>query len=649
MNRITHRIGLVTLITLVILLATAPVFAKDSWVKLRSTNFVLVGNADQKKIRDIAIRLEQFRNVFTQLFPGMKYTSQVPTTIVVLKDLKAYAPFRPGGAAGHFQPGEDMNYVVLTTDPGLANDPYSVMFHEYTHLLVHNSSFSDVPTWFNEGLAEYYSTFNISDDRKVKIGLVIPSHMYVLRKEKLLPLATLLGVDHDSPYYNEGEKKSIFYAQAWLFVHYLIQNNNGTRLPQLARFLELLLNGTAAGEAFPQAFGVGFAEIEKDLQVYLKQDSHRITLATFEQKLETDREVAFEPVDDASALAYQGDLALHMRLKSTEEYLNQALKLDPNQPRALLAAGRLATMSGRPADAVPFLERAAAADPQNGYARYYYAEALMRQSQAEDPRSLTPEGIAKLRSNLNAAIKLEPSLTEAYRLYAYLSLLDRQQQPESIELLKRAILANPTNHELRFSLAQSYLGIGEIENAKTLFQALAKNGKTDELRQRSQGMLDQIVARQSYGDPAASGGSPRLVRRERVTESGNGSAGGEGGEIEAGTRGPVGPAGQRGSGLRPAQEGEVQVRGSLLKIDCTGGNAVVLIVKTNSGVLKLKSSDLGQIEFRSFTTEVAAGQSISCGDFAQPPLVLATYRPSTGPFAGEPLIIEFVPRDLPTP
>ncbi len=158
--------------------------AKDNWVRLKSANFVLVGNADQKKIRDIAVRLEQYRDVFTRLLPGIKYTSNVPTTILVFKDMQSFSKFRPGNVAGYFQPGVDKNYLALPADFDNAQSPYEVMFHEYTHLLIHNSNFSDVPTWFNEGLAEYYSTFQISDNRKVKIGTIIPSHMYILRQGK---------------------------------------------------------------------------------------------------------------------------------------------------------------------------------------------------------------------------------------------------------------------------------------------------------------------------------------------------------------------------------------------------------------------------------------------------------------------------------
>src|SRR4051794_27033728 len=79
------------------------VIAKDSWVGVRTKNFLLVGNAGEKDIRKVGLKLEQFREVFTHLFPQMKFNTPVPTTVVVFKSHDSYAPFKPGpNIAGHF-------------------------------------------------------------------------------------------------------------------------------------------------------------------------------------------------------------------------------------------------------------------------------------------------------------------------------------------------------------------------------------------------------------------------------------------------------------------------------------------------------------------------------------------------------------------
>src|SRR6185369_11442477 len=186
--------------SLCLLLAVSqqPVIAKDSWISVRTKNFTLVGNAGEKDIRKVGLKLEQFREVFTRLFPKIRFNTPVPTTVVVFKSDDSYAPFKPNpNVAGYFQPGPDVNYITLTTEVRGRQDPFSVIFHEYTHLLVENT-FENIPLWFNEGLAEYYSTFSITDDQKIALGTPIGNHVLLLRESKMLPLRTLFEVDHKS-------------------------------------------------------------------------------------------------------------------------------------------------------------------------------------------------------------------------------------------------------------------------------------------------------------------------------------------------------------------------------------------------------------------------------------------------------------------
>src|SRR5437763_11634367 len=189
MNSMKRRLLTVPAIACLLLVAfVTPASAKDSWTSVRSQNFFLVGNVSEKEIRQVATRLEQFRDVFIRLFSRAKFTSPVPTTVIVFKSMGSYKPFNPGNNAGYFQKGQDVNYITLTTEA--SQNPFSVIYHEYVHLLVDNTN-GNVPVWFNEGLAEYYSSFDIEEDRKVHLGELIPYHLQTLREQKLLPLRTL--------------------------------------------------------------------------------------------------------------------------------------------------------------------------------------------------------------------------------------------------------------------------------------------------------------------------------------------------------------------------------------------------------------------------------------------------------------------------
>ena len=76
--------------------------------------------------------------------------------------------------------------------------------------------------WLNEGLAEFYSTFQMVGDREALLGRPVPGHLEQLNLRTLLPLEDSANVRHDSPMYNEGDRRSLFYAQAWALTHMLL-------------------------------------------------------------------------------------------------------------------------------------------------------------------------------------------------------------------------------------------------------------------------------------------------------------------------------------------------------------------------------------------------------------------------------------------
>ncbi len=392
-----------TLIPLLVLLAfvqaAPPAAAKDTWISVRSKNFFLIGNASEKEIRQVGTRLERFREAFTRLFRNMRFNSSVPTTVVVFKSDSAYTPFKAiPNTSGYFQPGPDVNYITLSSEVRGQQDPFNVIFHEYTHLLV-NNTIGYAPTWFNEGLAEYYSTVQVSDDKKVIRGNPIANHVYLLREKKMLPLRTLFQVDHKSPYYNERDKQSVFYAESWALMHYLILGNNGARAQSIDRFVRLLIANVPMEQAFQQAFQMTFEALEKELHAYIKQDKYPIVTSNFEEKLNVDTEMQSAPLTEAEVQAYLGDLLLHSNRAESEKFLQKALALDPNLPMAHASLGMLRVREGKIDEARKSLERAVTANSQNYLTHYYYAVALSRETMGDDHvvNGYTPEALAKKR------------------------------------------------------------------------------------------------------------------------------------------------------------------------------------------------------------------------------------------------------------
>ena len=622
----------------------APVSAKDTWTSVRSKNFLLVGNANEKDIRQVGVRLEQFREVFSRLFTNLNVNSPVPTTVVVFKNDESYRPFKPNAnTAGYFQSGPDVNYITLelSSDSNSEQDPFAIIFHEYTHLLVSNTS-GNVPTWFNEGLAEYYSTFSITDDQKVVMGKPIANHVYLLRENKMLPLRTLFQVDEKSPYYNERDKQSIFYAESWALMHYLILGKDGQRVTQLSKFVNLMSANVPMEQAFQQAFAMTFESMEKELRAYIQRDRYPILNGSFQSKVGYDSTMQAAPITAAEAQAYLGDLLLKSNRADCETYLQKALALDPDLAMANASLGLLRVRQGKHDEARKLLERAVAASSQNYLIHYYYAFALSKEAarDMEMVSGMAPETAAIMRRELKRAIELRPDYLESYNLLAFVHLVNNIELDETVEMLKRILAGSPRRTDLMFMLAQLYLRKEDFKPARELIDKIIGSGDA-EMRQRGQGLLAQLV---SYEEQLA---RIHKAQEERAPYLRQGTTPGDASEGSVETSvATFDPAAALRDSLRKLVPGETQAQGTLTRIDCDA-KGITFIVKVNDRLLKLKTDSFEHLAIMSFSED--AGGEITCGARKTQNNVVVAYVPATDPRTkvdGALKSVEFVPPDF---
>lgn len=656
----THPIRALVAV-LALLLAAQAAAAKDTWTSVRSQNFSLVGNASEKEIRQVATRLEQFREVFTKLFPKLNFNTPVPTTVVVFKNDGAYKPFKPLAdgkpveVAGYFQPGQDVNYITLTPErAGGAENPYGTIYHEYTHLLVNNSSGAgEAPAWFNEGLAEYYSTFAIEEDRKVYLGRLVNYHLQILRDQKLIPLSQLFAVTNYSLERNKHDVRSLFYAESWALVHYLILADEGKRVPQLSEFLALSKKGVPTDEAFRRAFQTDTAAMEKELQKYVKAYSFQGRLATFERKLEFDSQMTAAPLTEAEAEAYLGDLLLHInRPDDAAVRLQHALELDPANVLARTSLGMTRLRQKRDAEAIVHLREAAAAGANSYLPHYYYAYALSRQGAVEGGfvPGYPPDRAAEMRAALRKAISLRPDFPESYYLLAWINLVTGEKVAEGVQLIRQAVALAPGDQRYALVLAQLYLRQDKIEEARKTAELLAREGSDPGLRATAQSVLASInsyeeqlkkykAAQEAYekGEPtlvvrdgedrkeAADHGAPRKSEEERVAEA-----------MSQAIR----------DALRRPQDGETHVQASLTRIEC-GPKGLVFVLKAGGGTLRLAAAGFGNLHLINFNQEADA--QLTCGARKSETPSVVTYRAAADARAktdGTLVALEFVPANF---
>jgi len=625
MKRFTTTFALPFLLVLLPARSLCEVATKETWLRVQTKNFTLIGNAGERELRKIALRLEQFREAVAVLLDRPGHRSTNPITVIVFKDENSFKPFKPtylgkpSDVTGYYQSSDDTDHITLKADWHSSN-PYQIIYHEYVHSLTDSKQW---PTWLNEGIAEYYSTFAMSGgEKEVVIGHPIAHHVRLLRQSFLLPLETIIAVNRDSKLYNEGDKKNLFYAQSWALVHYLLLGNQGNRRDQFLQFINSLTTGKNLSNAFKDAFKTDYASMDKELNDYIGRNFYRSQIIRLDQQLAYDTDLQASSLKDAEVQSYLGDLLWHIqRPEEGELYLQRALALEPELAMAHHSLGLLRVRQNRYTEAKNHLQKAIAAGSTNYLSHYYYAYSLQWEQidSTNYISDFTDDSVTEMRAALERTRKLAPDFPDPYRQLAFINLVRNENLDESVILLKRAMTLAPRREDFVFTLAQVYLRQKNNPAAREIALKLASSAEDKTTRNRALWMLEGMTKVEERLAQINSEKKPDLHpdRAQPAPESPP----------------PVGP------GYR--FEGE-QARGLLVRLDCNDQGRI-LILKSGEREYRFHAPKNDQLFFVSYTRDVS--QAITCGALNPPKPVIITYQKNQetkSEFAGVPIGVEFI-------
>ncbi|MBI5627483.1 MAG: hypothetical protein HY953_01080, partial [Candidatus Rokubacteria bacterium] len=318
---------------------------KELWVEVKSPHFVALSDAGESEARTALGRFEEIRNVFRGVFPNLRVDSGRPLTLLVLRDqasMRRFLPRQfegkdPALPGGWFSQTEDQDYAVLRLDvPRTSEHPYFVLYHEYTHGIIH-ANFANTPVWLDEGIADFYGATEILKD-KVLIGRPPESHVRRLQESALLPPDIFFAVDHQSPHYRDGGKRGLFYSQSWAAVHYLFSEPEALKSDLLRKLMQA--QGASADPlAAPQAaFGDPKAFLGK-VNAYIRRGAFRYLTYGLSARL-SDRDFTAKQLGRAEALVVRAEfLSRAQPSQAALPLLQEALALDPGLARAHAALG----------------------------------------------------------------------------------------------------------------------------------------------------------------------------------------------------------------------------------------------------------------------------------------------------------------------
>jgi hypothetical protein len=627
----------------VLLCASAPATEQSPWLEIHSTHFTVITDAGEKKGREVALRFEQMRSIFASLIMKDRLNEPLPLTIFAFKNDKLYyqtAPLHQGqpiSIPGFFLPGDDQNFIVLNL---FEDEPWRAVAHDFAHLLL-NYNYPPVEGWFDEGLAEYFSSIRL-DDKKFEIG-GDPELQSIYKEDLLenqrevrnppkaltellsgqvwLSLPDLLTMKHDTSTYTEGTHHTLFYAQSWMTVHYLLHEK---KLPETGTYFNLVENQhLPVDEAIQKAYGVTSAQFDQAVKDYFhsltplfvaldqsKQQGVELNAPQVYQFPElvgpNDNVITAKPIPVADARALAAGIKTRIpdhRDAGLQELQALATAPDPTAKPAKekekdkdkdkkkddSSDAPLVTATGNEiahrALAWDHIQRsefdaaaqelgdAAALSQKDMWIRYYLCVLKYRMSLAKKTEI---QGLPNMMQDLRSVLEWYPEFAEAYDMMA-VARMEGGGAIAAMQAERAAMQLSPRNQQYSYHLAEIYIADKKWEAARALLDRL-KTSNNPQIAAVARERLGQLSSEQKYGSATTAGAAKKPSTQSSPFDVL---------EQDAAKRAAAQSAQSPANDKRPAKF----FQGRLVGVDCSQSPAAILTVTSGGVVLKLRTSD----------------------------------------------------------
>ena len=616
--------ALLTQFLVVALVAPHSAFAKDEpkWLEVHTAHYSVITDAGEKRGREVALRMEQMRAVFGQLLLKDKLKMPVPITVIALKSDKQYglvAPAKQSAASGFYVPSSDRIYIVLNL---FAADPWRAVAHPLAHYFL-NYNYPPAQGWFDEGLAEYFGSIQI--DKQVGMGgdpeLAPEWHEDIfdeVRRDPNVPqsltqlvsspvwlsMVDLFTMKHDGSGTREGTHNTLYYAQSWMVVHYLLNKN---KLPEAGTYFDLVLNQKVPVEkAMVQAFDMSPAQMEDAVKTYFK------SLSGLGIALDQSKKPIVDPVNiqqpDHFAVPFDvDDIGMAVSAVTDEEaraviddvmarvpghrdqglHDLQQLTADPKDNEAAhRALARDDLRQKRFEAAADELEKATELNPRDPWIWYYRAALKYQKAQATRTEM---QGLANMMQDLRAVADWYPELADAYNMLG-MARVEGGGINSALEAQRQAIALAPRNVEYQFNLGQIYIAGKKWDLAREVFTRL-KAGPDRVAAAAAKQQLDDLETLQKYGlRPQRAGESAPTAGAANTPGAGMGTpavAGGSAQDEDEEADALPKPARVKPGTTRPVQF----LKGKIVSSDCSKPPEATVTILSGMTTYKLHASD----------------------------------------------------------
>jgi len=319
------------------------------WTELSTAHFAVATDLPEREAAHVARELEEYLSALIQtIMPASAPPSGRILVVAFATGTEIDWYFRSVYKGVYVHRLLDGPAIVTGGQAGAFYD--GIARHELAHYVTDLAYHRPLPLWFAEGTASFLETVAFEDDRKaLLLGRSSWSRVSALEKQGLMPLCEVLSSKPDSRDEAEVDR---FYASSWLLVHDLVSHHGDA----FQAYQKLLAAGVPGDEAWTRAIPPDVrGNLDAELGAYLA--GRRYQVSWRRPCAAPAVSIAARPLDRAEVLATRALVHVAAGLatgsppptwrSSASNLVDEALKADPANARALRIRGLLAESAGR--------------------------------------------------------------------------------------------------------------------------------------------------------------------------------------------------------------------------------------------------------------------------------------------------------------
>jgi tetratricopeptide (TPR) repeat protein len=492
------------------------------WIRVNSSHFSVVTDADEKSGHGVVVRFEQMRSVFGQLLMRNRINMSEPVDIIALRNDEEYSkvvPSRQGQtiAAGFFLPGEDRDYFVLNLSK---EESWRAVSRELAQVFL-NYNYPATQAWFDEGFAEYFSSLHL--DGKAQIGGDPESFTELLNATPWLPIADLFAMRPETSTGQQSSRHSLFHAQSWIVMHYLLDQS---KLPETGTYFDLAQNqNLPVEEAIQKAYGMTSAQLGQAVK------DHFHSLAQPSPTLDKGKQAGSSNAGNAGGTPLSGVAPadqigsstqelpewegralvaeMSVRIPEHREQALQELESIAAQPKTDTVVARRALawahMEKKEFDrAVEELKKGGELNPKDPWLHYYLA---LERSRAAQSAGRSIERLPNMMQDLRLVLDWDLEFAEARSMLA-MAQLEGGGVHAAMDTMRVAIQLSPRNQGYLLNMAQIYMAGKNWDAATALLERL-KNSPDSQIAKSAREELEGLPTLKKYGSRPQSEAKPQ--------------------------------------------------------------------------------------------------------------------------------------------